>query len=323
MQSETHTLKNTRARWAAVGAAIAVSIGAGGVGLIHATSPDGATAFVPIEPCRLFDTRQDSTVGPRKTPLGADETYDLAATGQQGNCNLPAEASGVVLNVTAVGATAATYLTLWPSGADRPTASALNPAPGAAPTPNAVTTDLNADGKFSIYNRFGSVDVLADAVGYYVEHNHDDRYYTQAQIDEQQADVEAFAGSVFQGFIDVDAQLKELAGTAVSSKSGRLEYSWIDQEAAEAPIGVPTVLGGVWEHTTGDSPAVATRTATGTYSVEFPGASLTGGSVQVSAYGGDARACQVSSWGGDTIYVRCYDFAGNPAASPFTVMHIN
>jgi hypothetical protein len=167
-----------RTRWAAVGAAVAVSVGAGGVGLLQATAPSGAAAFVPITPCRLFDTRPaPHTVGDRTSPLGPDETYDVAARGAQGNCTLPNSAVGIVLNVTAVDATQATFLTLFPSGVERPTASHLNPTPGAPPAPNAVTVDLSSTGEFSVFNRFGSVHVLADVVGYYTDHHHDDRYY--------------------------------------------------------------------------------------------------------------------------------------------------
>jgi hypothetical protein len=173
-----------RTRWAAIGAAVAVSLGAGGVGLLHATVPSGAAAFVPITPCRLFDTRPaPHTVGTRTTPLTPDEIYDISGRGTQGNCVLPDAAVGLVLNVTAVDASQATFLTLFPTGAERPTASHLNPSPGAPPAPNAVTVDLSASGQFSVFNRFGNVHVLADVVGYYTDHHHDDRYYTEAEVD--------------------------------------------------------------------------------------------------------------------------------------------
>ena len=175
--------KNHRARWAAIGAAIAVSAGAGGIGLTHATGPADATAFVPITPCRLLDTRPEAGIGGRTTPLSADETHTVTAVGNQGQCNLPADAKGVALNVTAVDASQLTFLTVWPAGAERPNASALNPAPGQPPVPNAVNTDLDESGRFSLFNRFGSVHVLADVVGYYTDHEHDDRYYTEAEVD--------------------------------------------------------------------------------------------------------------------------------------------
>ena len=71
-----------RTRWAAVGAAVAITLGAGGIGLVSATSPAGAVAYVPIEPCRLADTRAGGdNVGPRNTPIGAAETLGIIAEG--------------------------------------------------------------------------------------------------------------------------------------------------------------------------------------------------------------------------------------------------
>ena len=52
------------------------------------SSPDGATSFVPITPCRLLDTRPGSiNVGQRATPLGAGETHSEVATGESGSCH--------------------------------------------------------------------------------------------------------------------------------------------------------------------------------------------------------------------------------------------
>ncbi|HUF98899.1 MAG TPA: hypothetical protein VMM60_12290 [Ilumatobacter sp.] len=184
-----------RTRWAAIGAALAVAVGAGGISFVNAAVNDGErTVFVPIVPCRLFDTRPEFQVGPRSTPLGAAETYPVVAIGPAGNCNLPADAVGVALNVTATDAAAPTFLTLWAAGEAQPTASHLNPLPGDGPTPNAVTTDLGVDGSFNVYNLQGSVHVLADVLGYYADHAHDDRYpliddvYTKTEVDALVAD---------------------------------------------------------------------------------------------------------------------------------------
>jgi hypothetical protein len=70
-----------RTRWAAIGAAVAITLGGGGVGLVGATVDSGQRpVLVPIEPCRIIDTRPDYQVGPRSTPIGASEIYtrDLA-----------------------------------------------------------------------------------------------------------------------------------------------------------------------------------------------------------------------------------------------------
>ncbi len=167
-----------RTRWAAVGAAVAVTLGAGGLGVANATLDSGErTSFVPITPCRLLDTRPGvDNVGPRSSPLGPGEEYVVAARGAQGDCDLPSGASGIVANVTAVGTSSKTNIRLYPAGSPTPTTSNLNPSPGAPPTPNAVTTDLDAAGEFAIFNSRGSVDVFVDVVGYYEDHNHDDRY---------------------------------------------------------------------------------------------------------------------------------------------------
>lgn len=175
-----------RTRWAAIGAAVAVTLGAGGLATTYATNPAGAVAFVPITACRLADTRPaPDNVGPRSTPIGAGETLTIAAHGNNGNCTgIPTSATGLSLNVTAIGATNGTFLTIWANGAARPSASSLNPQPGAPPIPNAVTTGLSAGGQFDIFNGFGSVNVIVDVVGYYTDHNHDDRYDdAQASVD--------------------------------------------------------------------------------------------------------------------------------------------
>ena len=173
-----------RSRWAALGAAIAISLGAGGIGFVSATSPSSAATFVPIVACRVLDTRPSFQVGPRSTPLGVEETITVLATGDTGECTaVPATATGVVLNVTATDASQATYLTIWETGQGRPNASSLNPVPGQPPTPNAVTTGIDGDGNFDIYNLDGQVDVIVDIVGYYTDHHHDDRYYTKQQTD--------------------------------------------------------------------------------------------------------------------------------------------
>ncbi len=172
-----------RTRWAAFGAAVAITLGAGGVGLVAATVDSGSrTVFVPITPCRIMDTRPGFAVGPKTSPVGPQEVYSVDAHGAHGQCTLPSDAAGLVLNVTAVGATQPTFVAVWGDGS-RPNASSLNPQPGQPPTPNAVTTDLTDAGKFYLYNNAGSVNVFVDVVGYYADHTHDDRYYTKSQID--------------------------------------------------------------------------------------------------------------------------------------------
>jgi YVTN family beta-propeller protein len=178
------TSSHLRSRWAAIGAAVAVSIGAGGIMTTSASIGSGERAvFVPITPCRLLDTRSGtSNVGPRATPLTAGDTYTATVWGTNGNCTIPSDAVGVSLNVVAINPTSGSYLTVFPSDATRPLSSNLNWVANQAPTPNAVTADLSADGKVSFYNLAGNVDIAADIVGYYADHNHDDRYDTKTEV---------------------------------------------------------------------------------------------------------------------------------------------
>lgn len=173
-----------RTRWAAVGAAVAVSIGGGGIGLVHATVDSGERpVLVPLdEPCRLTDTRPDTQVGPRNTPIGADETYTIDAWGLVGECDLTAEATALATNVTAVNATQQTNLRFFGGTGPVPNAANMNPGPGQPPAPNAVTVDLDDAGQFSVFNKFGTVDVVIDVIGHYEHHNHDDAYVQLEQI---------------------------------------------------------------------------------------------------------------------------------------------
>jgi hypothetical protein len=141
--------------------------------------------LVPVEPCRIVDTRPgDATVGPRSSPLGAADTLTVDAQEPDTDCTglIPTDALSLSLNVTAVGATEQTFLTIWADG-PRPDASSLNPAPGAPPAPNAVTVDLSAAQAFEIYNDRGDVNIIVDINGYYEHHNHDDLYANRTRTE--------------------------------------------------------------------------------------------------------------------------------------------
>jgi hypothetical protein len=154
------------------------AVGLGSYNLASADIEEGARpVFVPINPCRLLDTRPS-------TPIGSASTVTIAARGSNGECTgasaIPEDAVALALNVTATGASASTFLTFWGDGAN-PGTSNLNPRPGAAPTPNSVNTPLSTAGNFNIYNDAGTVNVIVDVNGYYASHNHDDRYLTETR----------------------------------------------------------------------------------------------------------------------------------------------
>ncbi|HEY6470828.1 MAG TPA: hypothetical protein VI434_13795 [Candidatus Dormibacteraeota bacterium] len=81
--------------------------------------------------------------------------------------SVPAGASGVVINVTAVFGTRSSYLTVYPAGVSRPTASNLN-FPAGVVLANLATSGLSSGGAIDIYNNVGTVNVLGDVEGYFM-----------------------------------------------------------------------------------------------------------------------------------------------------------
>jgi hypothetical protein len=168
-----------RTRWAAIAAALAsLATMAALLRVAGASSPSPAPVVTTFSPCRLMDTRPTTQVGPRSAPLGVEETYTADVWGSHGNCTIPTGTLGVVANVTVVNGSAASFLTVFPAGEPRPTASNLNWVAGQQPTPNQVTAALSSTGQLSLYNLAGSVDVIVDIVGTLTDHNHDDQYVT-------------------------------------------------------------------------------------------------------------------------------------------------
>ena len=122
------------------------------VGYFDPVVNDGMTA---LDPFRLLDTRTD---GGR---LGPESSLDLQVTDVGG---VPADAIGVALNITATRPTDHSFLTVWPTGESLPTASSLNMRPDQT-VPNLVFARVGDGGRISIFNRYGSVDVVVDVLG--------------------------------------------------------------------------------------------------------------------------------------------------------------
>ena len=72
----------------------------------------------------------------------------------------------MVANVTATGATAQSFLTVYPEGASQPLASDLNFTAGET-VPNLCVAKLSSAGGLAVYNALGSVNALVDVAGWY------------------------------------------------------------------------------------------------------------------------------------------------------------
>jgi hypothetical protein len=64
------------------------------------------------------------------------------------------------------------------------------------------------------------------------------------------------------------------------------------------------------------------RTESGVYRVALGSLLAGAGHVQVSAYGATANGCHIGSWGSAGASVRCFDPAGRPADTLFTILAI-
>ena len=107
----------------------------------------GLSAFVPVTPARLADTRESNA------PLGPDGVLRVQVTGAPG---IPSTGvTAVVANVTAVDPTAPTYFTAYPGGTALPPTSSINVGGPGRPVPNLVTVGVGLDGSIEVFNKFG------------------------------------------------------------------------------------------------------------------------------------------------------------------------
>jgi hypothetical protein len=125
----------------------------------------GSTYF-PLTPGRVLDTRNGTGTLGTVNPIGPGSKIDVKVTDVVG---VPATGvTAVALNVVATDAAGpASYLTVWPAGQTQPLASNLNFVPGVS-VPNLVIAQVGIDGKVSIYNNLGTINVAADVQGYFM-----------------------------------------------------------------------------------------------------------------------------------------------------------
>jgi len=145
----------------AAGSADVIADLAGWVSAPSAT-PGSAGLYTAVVPARLLDTR-DGTGAPRATVAGGT-SVSLQVLNRGG---VPATGvSAVVLNLTATNVSAPTYITAWPEGSTRPTASNLNPGAGQT-IANRVLVRVGTGGRIDLFNAVGQADLVADVSGWF------------------------------------------------------------------------------------------------------------------------------------------------------------
>jgi len=113
-----------------------------------------------VDPVRVVDSRTGQ--GTPKQIFGSGETRHVQVAGVGG---VPANATAVMLNVTATETDSWGWLTVWPAGGRQPNSSNLNWIGGRI-VPNMVMVAVGANGQISIYNDLGHAHVLVDVFAY-------------------------------------------------------------------------------------------------------------------------------------------------------------
>jgi uncharacterized repeat protein (TIGR03803 family) len=118
--------------------------------------------FLTTTPCRVLDTRpQNGGAG----PIHGGTAEDFALP-QLGDCNVPANAVAYSLNLTAIPHGPLGYLTVWPTGENRPNVSLLN-SPDGRTKANAAILPAGTSGAVSVYAS-DTTDIALDIDGYFV-----------------------------------------------------------------------------------------------------------------------------------------------------------
>ncbi len=125
-----------------------------------------SSAFMPVTPTRILDTRPTTPVNYAGPKPVAGASIAIVVTG--GPAAVPAGASAVVLNVTAVDATAPGYVQAFPTGRSGPGASSnLNVERAGQTIPNAVVVPVGQGGRVTLFTEAGT-HLIADITGYFV-----------------------------------------------------------------------------------------------------------------------------------------------------------
>lgn len=117
------------------------------------------SAYTPVTPKRLLDTRRTGEGG----PFGAHVTRTLTIAGANG---VPLDATGVLVNLTVTDTTSATNVFIYPAGGVQP-ASPSNVVAKGETVAHLEEVPLGTGGALSISNSAGSAQIVVDLQGYY------------------------------------------------------------------------------------------------------------------------------------------------------------
>jgi hypothetical protein len=176
----------------------------------YGPASSGGDLFNPVPPQRVADTRAGSGQPYAGQGLGPGQSLTVQVAGMGG---IPATgAQAVVMNLTATDATAASFLTVYPSGSAQPSTSDLNFTAGQT-VANQVVVPLGANGSITVYNSQGAVDFIVDVAGWYGSSGLAFHPLGPARaVDTRSGSGTAYAGQTMQPGQSLTVQLAGLAG---------------------------------------------------------------------------------------------------------------
>ncbi len=226
-------------RWLCIGLVLTGSVG---MAAAQAAAPvqaaTGGTAYHPVTPSRILDTRVHGGA------LGPGANLNLQATDRAG---VPADATAVALNVTATDTTGPGYLTLYPAGGAPPLASNLNWT-GGETVANLAVVQVSSTGAITIHNAAGSVQVVVDLQGYFASPDSGPGYYvplTPARIADTRPDSGLpYAGQVLGPQTSLGVQVAGVGGVpAAGAVAAVLQVTVTDTTAASFASVYPDGIG--------------------------------------------------------------------------------
>jgi hypothetical protein len=134
---------------------------------VQTTAP--ASAFVPVDPERLMDTRSGSKIGAVTGPVANGATVTVPIADEGDTTGAPFTDRGitaVVVAISSITPAGSGYLTAYPDGSDRPDTSTMDYAASVNITNNEIVP-VGPDGKIDITVSGGATQILVDVSGYF------------------------------------------------------------------------------------------------------------------------------------------------------------
>lgn len=144
-----------------------VTIAGQTVNITQGLAVNSGLRFVPLEPCRIMETRAEynfqgrtGAFGPPFMPAGQTRTLTLANSNV---CQVPPSAQAYVFNITLVPRGGVDFVTVWPGGEPRPNVWTIRSPDGQIVANSAIVKA--GSGSIQVYTS-NDTDIIIDITGY-------------------------------------------------------------------------------------------------------------------------------------------------------------